>query len=66
MLPKALMTFILAMLVSFVMTPLVRKLAFRIKAVDVPKDSRRMHKKPIPLIGGLAIFAGFIVGSLVF
>ena len=66
MLPKALMTFILAMIVAFAMTPVVRKLAFRIKAVDVPKDSRRMHKKPIPLIGGLAIFVGFMVALVSF
>ncbi|MBR4955701.1 MAG: undecaprenyl/decaprenyl-phosphate alpha-N-acetylglucosaminyl 1-phosphate transferase, partial [Clostridia bacterium] len=60
------MTFIVAMIVAFAMTPVVRKLAFRIKAVDVPKDNRRMHKKPIPLIGGLAIFAGFMVALLSF
>jgi len=66
MLSYSLMSFVLAMVVSFVTTPLVRRLAVKIKAVDVPKDSRRMHKKPIPLIGGLAIFAGFIVATLIF
>jgi len=66
MLPRALMTFIVAMIVAFVLTPLVRRLAFRIKAVDVPKDNRRMHKKPIPLVGGLAIFAGFMVALVSF
>ena len=41
-------------------------LAVRIKAVDIPKDARRMHKVPIPRAGGLAIFAGFLVSSLLF
>ena len=66
MLPRALITFIVAMIVAFALTPLVRKLAFRIKAVDVPKDSRRMHKKPIARLGGLAIFYGFIISILCF
>ncbi len=58
-------TFALAFIVAFSATPIVRRFAFRIGAVDVPKDERRMHKKPIALIGGLAIVAGFIV-SLAF
>ncbi len=58
-------TFALAFIIAFSATPIVRKLAFKIGAVDIPKDERRMHKKPIALIGGLAIVAGFIV-SLAF
>lgn len=55
-----------AALVSYTTTPPVRLLAFRIGAIDIPTDARRMHKKPIPRIGGLAIFAGFLVATLVF
>ncbi len=55
-----------AALVSFTMTPPVRVLAYKIGAIDVPLDKRRMHKKPIPRIGGLAIFSGFLVASLLF
>ncbi len=57
---------LLGALVTFTTTPAVSVLAFKIGAVDVPKDNRRMHKKPIPRIGGLAIFAGFVISSLVF
>lgn len=60
------LSFFVAFLITFSTTPLVRKLAFKIGAVDVPKDKRRVHKKPIALIGGLAIFYGFIVSLLVF
>ncbi len=57
---------VLGALVTFTATPAVSVLAYNIGAIDVPKDNRRMHKKPTPLIGGLAIFAGFVVASLVF
>lgn len=53
-------------LIAYTMTPAVRVLAFRIGALDIPLDSRRMHKKPIPRIGGLAIFAAFAVTTLIF
>ena len=55
-----------AFLISFAATPMVISLAHKINAIDVPKDARRVHKKPTPLIGGLAIFYGFIVSVLCF
>ena len=55
-----------AALVSLISTPVVRSLAFRIGAVDVPRDGRRMHDHPIPRMGGLAIFFGFILSVLLF
>ncbi len=55
-----------AFLISFATTPAVIALANKIKAIDVPKDERRVHKKPIPLIGGLAIFYGFVISVLCF
>src|SRR5690606_5855465 len=57
--------FALAFIVAFSSTPAVRKLAFKIGAVDIPKDTRRMHNKPIARLGGMAIFLGFVV-SLMF
>ena len=55
-----------AMVVSFIMCPLVKSFAYKIGAIDVPKDGRRMHKKPVPRLGGLAIFLGFMVSILLF
>lgn len=55
-----------AFLIAFASTPAVIALAHKIRAIDIPKDERRVHKKPIPLIGGLAIFYGFIVSVLCF
>ena len=55
-----------AAIVAFITTPVVRSLAFRMGAVDVPRDNRRMHHHPIPRMGGLAIFLGFLLSALVF
>ncbi len=61
-----LLALVMAFLISFAATPMVISLAHKINALDIPKDNRRVHKKPIPLIGGLAIFYGFIVSVLCF
>ena len=55
-----------ALVVSFLMTPVVKSFAYKVGAIDVPKDERRMHHKPIPRLGGLAIFAGFMASILLF
>ena len=55
-----------ALVVALVATPVVKNLAIRVKAVDVPKDGRRMHDHPIPRMGGLAIFLGFLLSVLLF
>ena len=55
-----------AMVVSLITTPVVKNLAFKVGAVDVPKDNRRMHDHPIPRMGGLAIFFGFILSALLY
>ncbi len=57
---------ICAALLAYTMTPLVRVLAFKIGAVDVPLDGRRIHNKPIPRIGGLAIFLSFTITTVIF
>ena len=54
-----------ALVISFLMTPVVKTFAYKVGAVDVPKDARRMHKVPIPRLGGLAIFIGFMVSVLI-
>lgn len=57
---------ICAALLAYTLTPLVRVLAIKIKAIDVPTDARRMHHRPIPRIGGLAIFLAFLIASVGF
>ena len=57
---------VVALVVSFLTTPVVKTFAYKVGAIDVPKDARRMHKVPIPRLGGLAIFIGFMVSILLF
>lgn len=63
---KLIFALVVAFLISYASTPIVKMLAFKIGAVDVPKDNRRMHKVPIARMGGLAIFYGFVVSILCF
>ncbi len=45
--------------------PFIIKLAFQIKAIDVPRD-RHIHTKNMPKLGGLGIYAGFLLGYMLF
>lgn len=58
--------FALSFIVAFITTPLVKRVAFKVGAIDIPKDGRRIHKQPIARLGGLAIFYGFIISLLLF
>lgn len=60
-----LMTALIALLISWALTPWVRRLAVARGAVDDPKrDDRRIHKEPLPRWGGIAIYVGFAVAVL--
>ncbi|NLM34853.1 MAG: undecaprenyl/decaprenyl-phosphate alpha-N-acetylglucosaminyl 1-phosphate transferase [Clostridiales bacterium] len=52
-------------IIAFLATPLVKKLALKYKVVDDPKNNRKIHKKPIPLLGGLAIYLPFVLLTLI-
>ena len=52
-------------LLCFVLTPVVTRFAWRIGAIDVPLDGRRMHRRSIPRDGGVAIFSSFLIGLLI-
>ena len=54
---------LLALTLSFVLTPAVIGLSWRIGAVDVPCDGRRMHFQSIPRAGGIAVFSAFAAAS---
>ena len=58
--------FAIAAVLSYFFTPPVKNFAHKVGAIDAPKDARRMHKKPIPRLGGLAIYGGFLCSILIF
>ena len=63
---KVMLAILIAFVVSFALTPVVKILAQKVGAMDVPGEARRVHDHPIPRMGGLAIFLGFIVSMLLF
>lgn len=60
----------LIILISFIssalLTPLVKKVAYHVNALDKPDHKRRVHKKITPRLGGLAIFGSFLIGYMLF
>jgi UDP-GlcNAc:undecaprenyl-phosphate/decaprenyl-phosphate GlcNAc-1-phosphate transferase len=58
-----LLAFFIALLASLVLTVPVRALALRVGMVDLP-GPRKVHLQPIPLLGGLAMYAGVVLGVL--
>ncbi len=56
--------FVMAFLIAFLTTPLAKKIAFKVGAIAKPRK-RDMHSVPIPRMGGIAIFAGFMITFLV-
>ncbi len=55
--------FLLAFITAFVITPYTIRLAKKVGAIDMPAD-RRVNKKPMPRLGGLAVIAGFLVSAI--
>lgn len=55
--------FLLAFITSFVMVPYTIKLAKKVGAIDYPSD-RRVNKRPVPRIGGIAVIAGFLLSAI--
>ena len=61
-----LLSLLVSAAVSFGITPIVKRVAYKVGAVDVPKDERRMHSVPIPRLGGLAIAIAFLLTVVLF
>jgi UDP-GlcNAc:undecaprenyl-phosphate/decaprenyl-phosphate GlcNAc-1-phosphate transferase len=59
------MPILLCFILSLLLTPLVKRVSIKIGAIDKP-DERKVHKKIMPRMGGLAIIISFIFGCLVF
>src|SRR3954452_15535040 len=65
----AAVAFIISMLCGALLTPVVRRLAHRFGVLDHARSSRKIHGKPIPRLGGIAIVIAFyapLVGLLIF
>lgn len=50
---------------SALLVPLIKKAAIHVGAMDIP-NARKVHTHPIPRMGGLAVFASFLLGYMLF
>lgn len=55
--------FLLAFITAFVITPYTMRVAKKVGAIDIPNE-RRINKKPMPRLGGLAVISGFFVSII--
>jgi UDP-GlcNAc:undecaprenyl-phosphate/decaprenyl-phosphate GlcNAc-1-phosphate transferase len=58
--------FILALALSLILTPIAKKLAIKWQIIDKPDFARKIHQKPIPLLGGVVIFIVFFAVIFLF
>ncbi len=58
--------FIMAGIIAAACTPLAIWIAPKIGAMDIPKDNRRVHSKPMPRFGGIAMYIGIMAAMAVF
>jgi len=61
---RYLLLFSICYLSALILTPLVARFASENGFLDMPGDELQIHKKPIPLLGGVAIFISFIVAII--
>ena len=54
--------FVAALLITLILTPIVRRVAISADIIDHPDQARKQHAYPIAYLGGIAIFAGVLAG----
>jgi UDP-GlcNAc:undecaprenyl-phosphate GlcNAc-1-phosphate transferase len=55
---------ILSLLIIFSINKYKRQISKKIRLIDRPDKIRKLHKKPVPLLGGIMIFSSFILINL--
>ncbi|WP_333887319.1 MraY family glycosyltransferase [Clostridium sp.] len=55
---------IVSTVLSVIFTPIVKRIALKLQVIDMPEEDRRIHNKPMPLLGGLSIYFSFIITLL--
>ena len=61
---RSIAAFLVALVVAYATTPLMRRVALRFQVVDRP-NQRKVHRVPVPYLGGVAIYLGFLAALLV-
>ncbi len=58
--------FIIAFSLAAIITPLIKRLAAKLKIYDIPEAPRKMHSQPVPFLGGLAVYASFLISIVIY
>lgn len=53
-------------LASLLFVEMMKRVAIFLKVLDIPNDKRKIHTKPMPLLGGIGIFLAFLLGYMLF
>lgn len=64
-LSKIIVMVLTTFLFVFLLIPFIKNVALHVGAVDIPNE-RKVHKKPMPRLGGLGIFLGFLLGYMLY
>ena len=56
---------IVTLLTSLILVPIIKKVAIHVNAMDEP-NARKIHKVPMPRLGGLAIYLAFLLGYMLY
>ena len=60
---SAFLLIILSLILSIILTPIIKNFIIRWNILDIPKEERKIHKKPVPTMGGLSIILSFFISS---
>ncbi len=52
---------LLSLILAVILTPLIKKIAWKFRILDYPNEKRKIHQQPTALLGGLAVFLSFLV-----
>lgn len=58
---KYVVLFIFSTMISLFLTPLFMNISFKFEFLDVPKETRKVHKAPMPFLGGIIIYISFLI-----
>jgi len=58
---KLFFSLVISFLFAFYLIPIIRSIAIKLHILDIPDGGVKKHKKPIPYLGGIAVYIAFIV-----
>lgn len=59
------LTMIISFVIALFLTPLLRQTALKLKILDIPHSDIKTHREPVPYLGGLAIWIGWLISLVI-